>query len=230
MTGHASDPRRTAGSVGRRRLILGAGLALYVGAVRPRVMRWGASRQESSGPLPGDDVVAARWQTTRGTSISAKADQVWPWLIQIGYGRAGWYSYDRLERLVGAGDFADGGSARRIIPELQGPEVGDTIAISPAGGLSIVVLDPPRALVLHNRMNLLTSAPARIGDQAVLDWTWSFVLHPVDDVSCRLLVRVRADYRPKLIGVLLPLLLEPAHFVMERKMLRTIAQRARRAV
>jgi len=58
--------------------------------------------------LPGDGVVAARWQTTRAVSVAAPARQVWPWLVQMGYGRGGWYSYDRLERLVGAGEFTDG--------------------------------------------------------------------------------------------------------------------------
>jgi len=189
-------------------------------------MRWGASRHESHGPLPGDDLVPARWQTTRGIVIRAPAAQVWPWLIQMGYGRGGWYSYDWLERLAGSGDFAEGGSAKRVVPELQALKVGDTVALSEVGGLTVVVLDPPRALVLRYRMNMLTAAPATEGDWSVLDWTWSFVLHPMDEVSCRLLVRVRADYRPALLRVFFPLVLEPAHFVMERKMLRSIELRA----
>ena len=73
---------------------------------------------------------------------------------------------------------------------------------------------------------MLMGATATESDWAVLDWTWSFVLHPVDEASCRLLVRVRADYRPALVRVCLPLILEPAHFVMERKMLRSIERRA----
>jgi len=189
-------------------------------------MRWGASRQDSHGPLPGDDLVPARWQTTRGIAIPTPAAQVWPWLIQMGYGRGGWYSYDWLERLAGVGAFAEGGSARRIVPELQALEVGDTVALSKVGGLSVAVLDPPHALVLRYRMSMLTGAAATEGDRAVLDWTWSFTLIPVDEVSCRLVVRVRADYRPALLRVFFPLVLEPAHFVMERKMLRSIERRA----
>jgi hypothetical protein len=115
----------------------------------------------------------------------------------MGYGRGGWYSYDWLERVAGAGEFAEGGSARRVIPELQPLAVGDTVALSPAGGLTVAVLDPPRALVLHYRMGLLTAAPAREEDRAILDWTWAFVLTPVDEGSCRLVARVRADYRPR---------------------------------
>jgi hypothetical protein len=211
-----------------RRALLLAAPVLYFAAIRPRLLGWGASRQERRQPLPGDDLVAARWQTTRGITISAPADQVWPWLVQMGYGRGGWYSYDWLERRVGAGDFAGGGSARRVLPELQQLALGDTVALSPAGGLTVEVLDPARALVLHYRMNLLTAAPAGDGDRAVLDWTWAFALTPVNEASCRLLARVRADYRPPWLRLLMPFLLEPVHFIMERKMLRTIERQARR--
>jgi hypothetical protein len=206
--------------------VLVVGLVLYVGVLRPRLMRWGAGRQEIHGRLPGDDLVAARWQTTRGITISAPAAQVWPWLIQMGYGRGGWYSYDGLERLAGAGAFAEGASARRVVPELQGLKVGDTVALSKVGGLTVVVIDPPCALVLRYRMSMLTGATATEADWAVLDWTWSFVLTPVDDASCRLVVRVRANYRPAWLRAFFPLLLEPVHFVMERKMLRSIERRA----
>ena len=70
-------------------------------------------------------------------TIGAPSDEVWPWLVQMGYGRGGWYSYDWLERRVGAGDFAEGGSAMRVIPELQPLATGDTVALSPAGGLIV---------------------------------------------------------------------------------------------
>jgi hypothetical protein len=215
-------------ATGMRRPLLAAGLVLYFAAIRPRLLGWGATRRERRQPLPGDDLVPARWQTTRGITIAAPAEEVWPWLAQMGYGRGGWYSYDWLERRIGAGDFAEGGSAKRVVPELQPLAVGDTIALSPAGGLTVAILDPPRALVLHYRMSLLTAAPARESDRAVFDWTWAFVVSPADDDSCRLLIRVRADYRPRWLLPLLPFLLEPAHFIMEQKMLRTIGQRARR--
>ncbi len=208
--------------------LLVTGLVVYFAAIRPRLLGWGATRQELRQSLPGDDLVPARWQTTRGITIGAPPDEVWPWLAQMGYGRGGWYSYDWLERLAGAGEFAEGGSARRVIPELQPLAVGDTIALSPAGGLTVAVLEPPRALVLHYRMGLLTAAPAREEDRAILDWTWAFVLTPVDEGSCRLVARVRADYHPRWLLPLLPFSLEPAHFVMERKMLTTIEQRVER--
>lgn len=208
--------------------LLGAGLVLYFAAIRPRLLGWGATLQERRQPLPGDDLVPARWQTTRGITIGAPPDEVWPWLVQMGYGRGGWYSYDWLERRIGAGDFAEGGSARRVIPDLQPLAAGDTVPLSAAGGLTVAILDPPATLALHYPMSLLTAGQASEGNRAVLDWTWAFVLTPVNEDSCRLLARVRADYRPRWLLPLLPVLLEPAHFLMERKMLKTIEQRARR--
>jgi hypothetical protein len=123
----------------------------------------------------------------------------------------------------------EGESAQRVIPELQRLAVGDTVALSRVGGLTVEVLDRASALVLHYRMSLLTAQPASERDRAVLDWSWAFVLTSVNQTSCRLLVRVRADYRPPWLRPFVPFLLEPVHFMMERKMLRTIQDRARRA-
>jgi hypothetical protein len=210
-----------------RRWLVFAGLVLCITAVRRRLRGWGASPQERTQSLPGDDLVPAGSQTTHGITLHAPANEVWPWLVQMGYGRGGWYSYDWLERRVGAGDFAEGGSARRVIPELQSLALGDTVALSRAGGLTVAQIDPPSALVLHLRMNVLTGAPARTGDRAVLHWTWAFVLIPADGASCRLLTRTRFAFRPWALGAF-SLLLDPVQFVMERKMLLTIERRVRR--
>jgi hypothetical protein len=203
----------------------GAGVA-YAVLVRPHLLSWGATRAESAGVLPGDDLVRARWQSTRAVTIAAPAADVWPWLVQMGFGRAGWYSYDWVERVIGAGDFAEGGSARSVLPQFQQLAIGDSVPLSAEGGLTAAVVDPSRALVLRMAMNVLSSAPARDGDRVVLNWTWAFVLIPVGASSCRLLARVRADYRPRAIGLLLPTLLEPVHLLMERAMLRGIRWRA----
>ena len=201
--------------------------AVYAGVVRPWLRGWGASAAELDGRLPGDDLVHDRYRTTHAVTIDAPVDEVWPWLVQMGYGRGGWYTYDRLERVIGAGDFAEGGSAERIIPELQSLSMGDTVAFSLSGGATVAGLDPPRSIVLRFPMDLFSAAPASERSRAVLDWTWAFVLEPVDG-GCRLIVRVRADPRPSVLALALPVL-EPVHFVMERKMLRTIKRRAEAA-
>jgi hypothetical protein len=208
----------------RRGVAVGAGLA-YAVFLRPRLLTWGATRAEATSALPGDDLVRDRWRTTRAITINAAAEDVWPWLVQMGFGRAGWYSYDWLERVIGAGDFAEGSSAQSVLPQFQSLAVGDSVPLSADGGLTAAVVDPPRALVLRMAMSMLTGAPARDGDHAVLDWTWAFVVVPAESRSSRLLVRVRADYRPRALSMLFPLLLEPVHLLMERAMLRGVRRR-----
>jgi hypothetical protein len=148
--------------------------------------------------------------------------------VQVGYGHGGWYSYDQLEQAIGAGDFAQQGSARSIVAGLQGLAVGDTVLLSPNGGLTVVSLEAPRSLVLHYRMDLLTAAPAAERSRAVFDWTWVFVLRPVAE-GCRLIVRVRGDLSPSWLAVVVRPLLEPTHLVMECKMLLGHKQRAEHA-
>jgi hypothetical protein len=102
------------------------------------------------------------------------------------------------------------------------------VPLSAVGGLQVAVLDPGRALVLHYRMDPFTAGPARTEGRYV-DWSWAFVLARVDDHETRLLIRTRAAYRPRVLAPAVYLMLEPAHFVMERKMLLGIKQRAERA-
>ena len=132
----------------------------YLRFVRPQTLTWGATPEEVSSRLPGDDLVRGHYVTTHAIAIARPAALVWPWLVQMGYRRGGWYSYDWLERAVGIGDFADGGSARRILPDLKPLAPGDTVDLSPNGGFTVVSLEPERSLVLHIPMDPLTGGPA----------------------------------------------------------------------
>jgi hypothetical protein len=199
----------------------------YIRFVRPRTLTWGATPEEVSSPLPGDDLVRGQYVTTHAITIARPAALVWPWLVQMGYQRGGWYSYDWLERAAGIGDFADGGSARRILPDLQSLVPGDSVGLSPNGGFTVVGLEPERSLVLQIPMDPLTGGPASNRSRVVLDWTWAFVLQPTEH-GCRLIIRVRGDVRPRWLAFTFPLL-DPVHLVMERKMLQTIQQRAEAA-
>lgn len=147
----------------------GAVLAGYATLIRPRILRWGATDEEVAERLPGDEVVdQPRYQTTHAVTIDAPRGQVWPWLVQLGQGRGGLYSYDRLENLFGLG-FR---SADRIIPELQTLAVGDQVWLAPrdsAVPLWFQVLDiqPPQMLVLgpHGDRDeaLAQGLPGRVG-------------------------------------------------------------------
>src|SRR5262249_39516955 len=144
----------------------------------------GAAPQKDSQPLPSDDVLpAAREQITHSVFIEAPPARVWPWLVQMGCRRGGWYSWDRL-------DNAGVPSADRIIPELQHIAVGDLLPATPKGddGFAVLRVDPERELTLGSP-NLL---PGGKSWDAPYDATWSFDLEPVGPDATHLIVRTRA--------------------------------------
>ena len=182
-------------------------LGLYLRVLRPWQLRWGATDDEVGRSLPGDDEVPQpTFNATRAVTISARPEQIWPWLIQIGAGRAGWYSYDLLDNLGHP-------SAERIIPELQHLAVGDLIPISPDGkaGQRVKAFEPNRWMLW--------------GDKAG-DSTWYWGLHPLDDRRSRLITRVRMHYRWTSPLLLFNPLVEFADIVMMRKCLLGIKRRA----
>ena len=199
--------------------------AAYVLAVRPRLLRWGATTQEAAGPLAGDEIVSApRLQTTRGVTIAAPVSEVWPWLVQLGAGRGGYYSY-RLEKSTGLGTR----SADRILPELQRLEVGDIVPLSPDGGLPVRLLESGAVLGLGGSIDLRTGKMSPAGVRPTgrrLDIGWTFVLRPAGPQATRLLSRTRYDYSPLAEGLALRTLVEPMQFLMERRMLLGIRSRA----
>ena len=120
-------------------------------AGRARLLRWGATDAEISDSQPGDDlIVNADVTATRAITIRRSPDAVWPWIAQLGQGRGGFYSYDRLENLLGF----DIHSAARVVPDWQKPEVGDEVRLAPTVGLTAVIVEPGRALVLQEACRL----------------------------------------------------------------------------
>lgn len=180
--------------------------------------RWKERRDpDEDRALPGDAILAApRAQATHHVDIAAPPERVWPWLVQMGCGRAGWYSWDFLDN----GGVA---SADRIIPSLQRIAVGDILPMRPKGGdgFAVLVIDPPRSLVLGDPSLL----PGRTAPGDAPRGTWAFALEPSGDNGTRLVVRVRIDHRPSLPAAVLGPLIRGVHAVMERKQLRTLKQR-----
>lgn len=207
-------------------LAAAAAAAGYVLALRPRLLTRGATAQESAGPLPGDELVrTARMQSTRAVTINAPAAGVWPWLVQLGAGRGGMYSYDLLENAAGLGMH----SADRILPEYQQLGVGDVIPLGPDAGIPVRRLESGSVLALGGSMDprtgrITASGGAPAGPRLELGWT--FVLQPVDERTTRLLSRTRYDYSPLAVGLILRPALEPLQFIMERRMLLGIKSRA----
>jgi WS/DGAT/MGAT family acyltransferase len=166
--------------------------------------------------LPGDDLIPEPdLVTTRSVAIRAEIPEVWPWIAQIGQGRGGLYSYDRLENLLGC----DIHSADRIHPEWQHVEIGDEIRLAPEMALTVAVADLPRALVLRGGVVPVSAA------ESPFDFTWAFILHPAAGGGTRLIVRERYAYRRWWAAVLVrPTSVISA--VMSRRMLHGIRDRA----
>ena len=196
---------------GVAKLALGAvgALAAYAFLVRPWHLRWGATDEEVNMPLPGDEFVEnPKLNATHAITIHASAADVWPWLIQMGQNRGGFYSYAWLENLVGC----DMRNADRIVPEWQDLRIGDQVWLHPkAPPLRVLAIEPERAIVLEK--------------------CWTFVLRPIDENTTRLIIRGRGEFNPDLKNGVLNFFLwrgvfEPAHFIMERKMLLGLKERA----
>jgi len=202
--------------------LAGGYLAMLVGARRWH-QHWGASDEEIARPLPGDDLIASsKLGSTHAITIDAPADQIWPWLAQMGYeDRAGTYSYELFER-------ATGRNLYQVDPGIPPLVAGGTMPFAPGMPMTVAVADPPRALVLWQ----VTSAnkaidPAGPWEDDYVAWSWAFVLEPVDAATTRLLVRIRVGYQPAVKWApYMWLLVEPAHFVMGRRQLLGLRQRA----
>ena len=173
--------------------------------------KWGATETEVSKSLPGDDQVPNPvLESTRAITIQAPVSAVWPWLIQMGQGRGGLYTYERLENLAGCDMY----NANRIIPEYQQLEVGDKVRLVPEGRdlyFVVTAIESGQAIVLA-------------GDDPPT--TWGFILEPIDDSKTRLIIRWRQDYESTPANIIgRRLVTDPITFVMERKMLQGIKAR-----
>jgi len=165
-----------------------------------------ATREEVRAAMPGDDLVPnPKMGYTQAVTIHAPPAKVWPWLIQVGYKRAGWYTYDWFYKLIKSDEFVDGHSSNRIVPELQSLAVGDEIAIFAAGPFKVVALEPNRALVLLARVDFATGKTFGLTDPApgnFLNNSWAFVLEDAGDNTTRLVVRYRIDHSPSAVNKL----------------------------
>jgi hypothetical protein len=197
--------------------VIGSAAAYFL-VVRPWQLRWGATDEERGVTLDGDDLLPnPDLVATRAITVHALADQVWPWIAQLGQGRGGFYSYDALENLVGC----DIHSADRVVPEWQDLKVGDQVHLHPEVELGVAVVEPCRAQVLRGGVPMGAVPPP-------YDFTWAFVVGEQPDGTTRLLVRERYTYTQRWA----PFLVEPVAvvaFVMSQRMLRGIRDRAERA-
>jgi hypothetical protein len=195
-----------------KRLVGGLVVALAVAVtgyllIRPWHLRWGATTGEVAQAMPGD-LAGARW--TRAITVNTPPDRIWPWLVQWGQGRGGWYSYDWLENLLGF----DIHTADRIMPEFQQLAVGDPICMARGVCPSHVSLVEP---------NRWLSWQAT-GDDGSPTWTFTFGLFPLDGERTRLVVR--ESFAPDAMPPAVLAAIEIPDVVMEQKALQTVKYRA----
>lgn len=183
-------------------------------------LRWGARADEPPSSLPGEDLIAdPAWEYTHAISIAAPTEEVWPWIVQMGQGRGGFYSFELLENLLGCRIT----NAERILPEHQTLAVGDQILLHPnSPAMQVAVVEPGRSLVLRGAPTDEVAAGT--------DNLWAY--HLLDDGPgrCRLVERGKTVHGTSLTDRLFfsPVLVEPIGFVMSREMLLGIKERAER--
>ena len=212
-------------------VILTAVLAFWF-IVLPWSHRRGATDEEVQRSLPGDELVPnPKVGYTQAITINAPAAEVWPWLAQHGYKRAGFYSHEWVYKLIGSDDYYEGTrSADRIIPELQDLKVGDAIKIGEQAPFEVVALEPARVLALLARSDLETGETFELSGPApasYMNQSWVYYLDDIDGNSTRLIVRWRGDYSPGFANSLgFGISVEAGAVLMQPKMLKGIKERA----
>ena len=198
-----------------RRLMLRTAVAfvvlvgVYVLAIRPWQLTWGATDEEVDRPMPGDLLNAhPSFSGTRAVTVRARPEHIWPWLVQMGYRRAGFYSHDRLDN--------DGiPSADRIMPEYQDLKVGDRIPMAPNSYAEVVEMDPGRSMLWVFRVD---------GQWENATWAWG--IYEEDAQHTRLVSRLRITYKWARPSIVQMLVTDAVELVMMRKCLLGIRDRA----
>ena len=185
---------------------------LYWFPIRRWMSRWGATPSDLTRVMAGDALlVNPTYSGTMAVTVDARPEHIWPWLVQIGYQRGGLYSYDWLDRIFG---FLDRPSATRVLPGFQHLAVGDTIAWGRAGTeLTAGVVDPPRALALSF-------------EQRGFKWVWQFGLYPLAEPRTGFVTRGSERVPANPLWWLGMRIMEPASFIMTRRFLFGVKERA----
>ena len=208
--------------------VAGVAAVVYGSWARPRLMRWGATDEEVAGPYPGAELVpGGERSATMAVTIDAPPDQVWPWLVQLGGDRAGWYSWDRLD---------NGGqpSATRVHPEWQDLAVGDTVKYltrqGPVDAWEVAVLEPNRFLGLHGLSDLRGAGldPRQPRPSTYTEGLWGFRLDERHDGRTRLVIGGYEAFHPWWLGVAAHWLFPPTVWVMQARMLAVLKRNVER--
>lgn len=169
----------------RKIIIIGGSVVIvliaYASLARPYQLHRGATSEEVQRTVPGDELLLKpKYLATRAITIQASPEKIWPWIIQMGFKRAGFYGYDILENLGSPGGIK---SAERIVPELQNPMVGDDLPISLAGSLKFHAIEPNRYVIWSGK-----------SANGAYSYVYTWALYPINDYQTRLVSRARFTY------------------------------------
>ncbi|MDH3578711.1 MAG: hypothetical protein OEO71_12960 [Gammaproteobacteria bacterium] len=183
----------------------------YLVLCRPYQLHWGATDAEIERSMAGDELnLSPSFLATRAITIEGSPEEIWPWLVQMGYGRAGYYGYDLLEN---AGSLEGLRSADEILPRFQGFVVGDELPISAVVSMRFHTIEPNRHLIW-------------LGSEVTNPGAFTWALYPLDKGRTRLVSRIRWTYHPNSIGIFaLELFTEFADHIAVRKILQGVKQR-----
>lgn len=196
--------------------VLGLAAGIYALGIRPRLLRWGATKEEARRPYPGHDLIPEGTRSaTFAVDIDAPPDKVWPWLAQMGTNRGGWYSWDRLDNWGRT-------STDRLHPEWQSVEVGDHFDSMPNGSQwwEVAAVEPERFLALRASIDLRGQPfdPNEPKPRFFTDSTWCFLLEPLPGGRTRIIESGYWEFRPRWLQPLVSaLLIEPEHWVMQTR-------------
>ena len=195
--------------------------------LRPLRDRWGLTKEKALRSLPGDDIVKnPKSAYSHGIEINAPLEYVWPWVVQIGKDRGGFYSYEALENIAGLNIY----NTDVILEEYQDPKVGDIIPFGPKSGYPLVLVKPKEALVIESCDDLerkTTFNPADGYPNKFLHISWLWYIEPLGPYRSRFISRNRVNFRDsRLNRFKFSILAEPMVFAMDRKMCLGIKKRA----
>lgn len=191
-------------------------ILIYILVIRPWITTWGTTTEEQRKSMPGDQLMTdPQINTTHALTINAPPEKVWPWIVQVGLHRAGWYNYDLINRMMGAANYYGGHrSADKILPQFQDLKVGDEVFLAPELGMKVHSLKPNEYLVLN------------LGEEPVSGFVWTYYLNRLDRQKTRLVIRYRMKFPPGPMGWLMFRVSEPATFLQERAHILGIKRRA----
>lgn len=185
-------------------------ITAYLFFIRPSQLRWGATTEEMRLSMSGDDLVPnPTFVATRGITIRGRPEDIWPWIAQMGFDRAGYYGYDLIENLGSKGGIR---SARSIVPELQHPKTGDVMPISSVAHMTFGAIQPNQYLIWQS-------------EAVPHDGAFTWALYPVDESHTRLVSRIRLRYHWAGQALALDLFTEFADHVAVPKILEGVRDR-----